>query len=98
MNIVAPTQKDLTLTGRAKISRVFNVTGRGLTILLGDDVQGRVVGPVGVVRSKAGSSEFKGPDFADGRSSSSLAVVATAPNARRMFNPGDLVEFFTFDR
>ena len=96
-NSTNPSKHEVIPAATAKISHVFNLIGRGLVIVLDKDFDGCIEGPIGVIRNKLGSSSFTGPEFVDGRSGSALAVVATAPNAKVVFSPGDTIEFFSAD-
>jgi hypothetical protein len=83
----------LTTTGHGKISHVFTLAQRGLVIMLDPDFsEGSAVGPVGVIRSLKGVSEFRGPEIADGSGGSCVCVVATDPQAANFFAAGDTVE------
>ena len=86
-----------TWIGSSVVRGTFAIGRRGTVITLEDNGAGEVVGPTGLIRGKAGSCEFKGPEIVDERPFAWIAVIVAAPDAISIFHPGDRVDFFKFD-
>jgi hypothetical protein len=79
-------------TAEGEIEDAFAIKGRGWALLLKEGFRGNIH-KNGIVESDRGSAPYTGPEFADSRTRSLLAVIV-AEGLKETFVPGQKVRFY----